>query len=92
MDEIVLTRHPLGKRGVKIQRAKYEVVRAAIIAALSVRDSLTLMELARAVEDQLHGFFDGSVLWCVTVVKLDMEARRELFRLEKSKPQKIQLA
>jgi hypothetical protein len=92
MEETILTRHPQGKRGVRISRAKYDMVRAAIVAALSSHGSLTFMELAGAVEKQLRGAFDGSVMWYVTVVKLDMEARRELFRVEKSKPQKISLS
>jgi hypothetical protein len=92
MDGTILTLHPQGRRGVKIARAKYDVVRAAIIVALSAQGQLTFTELARRVEQQLHGAFDGSVTWYVVVVKLDMEARREIFRVEKTKPQKLQLA
>lgn len=92
MEERILTRHPdARKRGVNISRAKYETVRAAILAALDDGD-LTFEELMEAVNRRLAGRFDGSISWYVTTVKLDLEARGIIARVPKSSPQRLRLA
>jgi hypothetical protein len=50
------------------------------------------MKLSRAVEKEVNGNFEGSVMWYVTTVKLDMEARGEIKRVPKSRPQLVKLA
>ena len=49
------------------------------------------MALARAVEKDLRGTFEGSVTWYVTTVKLDLEARGTLKRVPNSRPQLVRL-
>lgn len=49
------------------------------------------MKLARAVEKEVRGTFEGSVTWYVTTVKLDMEARGEVKRVLNSRPQLVKL-
>ena len=89
----IVTKHPeKGKQGVKISKAKYEVVRKAIVAALRAKGELTFAELSKAVNKALKGKFDGSITWYVTTVKLDLEARKALKRVPKSNPQRIRLA
>ncbi len=78
MGEKIMTLHPQGLNGVRIERSKYEQVRWAIIQALQENSSLTFKELTRAVEQELTGQFDGSISWYCTTVKLDLEARREI--------------
>jgi hypothetical protein len=48
--------------------------------------------LGEAVEKKLRGRLDGSIMWVVTTVKLDLEARKVIRRVPKSTPQRIRLA
>lgn len=79
-ERIVLRNPALGKMGATIERAKYDRMRAAILAALGCSGSLTYTQLAEAVERELGETFPGSVRWYVTAVKLDLEASGELHR------------
>jgi hypothetical protein len=89
-DEYVLTINPdPTKQGVRIEKAKYDIVREAILENLHAFGPMTFTQLAELVEDRLQGDFDGSVMWYYTTVKLDMEARGELRRVPKSRPQSI---
>ncbi len=92
MEELIMTRHPqVGKQGTRILKAKYDVIRAAILETLRSTGEMTFRELVDAVEAKLAGRFDGSIPWYVTTVKLDLEARGEIERLPKSRPQHLRL-
>ena len=88
----IRTLHPEKKQGVNISKEKYEIIRNAIICVLQEKREMTFMKLSRAVEKEVNGNFDGSVMWYVTTVKLDMEARGEVKRVPKSRPQLVKLA
>ncbi len=90
-EERIMTLHPQGKQGVNIEKRKYDVVYTAIIAALAEQGPLTFRSLSQAVEQRLAGDFDGSISWYYTTVKLDMEARRVIERVEKISPQLVRL-
>lgn len=90
MEEKVLTRHPQGKQGVNISRAKYAVVRSAVLGCLRGGRELTHPELNRCVIAELDGKFDGSVSWYMECLKLDLEARRVIERTE-TNPQRYRL-
>jgi uncharacterized protein DUF6958 len=92
MKDTIRTLHPAKKQGVNISREKYEVIRKAILCVLESQKEITFMKLSRAVEKEVNGNFDGSVMWYVTTVKLDMEARGELKRVQNSRPQLVKLA
>lgn len=62
MEEKVLTRHPRGKRGVNISKAKYETMKKALLQILG-EGALTHHELTHAVETKLKGKFEGSIPW-----------------------------
>jgi len=91
MKDMVRTLHPEKKQGVNISREKYETIRKAILAALRTQNEMTFMALSRAVEKEVNGTFEGSVLWYVTTVKLDLEARGTLQRIPNSRPQLVKL-
>lgn len=92
MEEKILALHPdKNKQPVRIDKAKYETMRAAIIAALRANAGMTFTELAQAVQGQLAGRFEGSIMWYVTTVKLDLEARNFIQRVPKSSPQRLRL-
>ena len=92
MKDMIRTLHPEKKQGVNISREKYEMIRKAILCVLQEKKEITFMNLSRAVEKEVNGNFDGSVMWYVTTVKLDMEARGEVKRVANSRPQLVRLA
>ena len=92
MKDTVKTLHPEKKQGVNISRDKYEIIRRNIMSVLRANKEMTFMKLSRAVEKEVRGKFDGSVMWYVTAVKLDLEARGEIKRVPNSRPQLVRLA
>jgi len=92
MKDMIRTLHPEKKQGVNISKEKYEMIRKAILATLRVQKEMTFMGLSRAVEKQVGNKFEGSVMWYVTTVKLDLEARGEVKRVPNSRPQLVKLA
>ena len=91
MKDTIRTLHPDNKQGVNISKEKYEIIRKAIFSTLKQNKEMPFMKLARAVEKEMRGEFDGSVTWYVTTVKLDMEARGEVSRVPNSRPQLVKL-
>jgi len=79
------------KQGVRIDKVKYDTMRVSILDALKTYGSMTFAELGAVVDENLGGSFDGSVSWYFTTVKLDLEARGEIRRVPKSKPQMIEI-
>ncbi len=92
MKDMVKTLNPQKKQGVNISRDKYDMIRKAIMSVLRANKEMTFMKLSRAVEKEVRGKFDGSVMWYVTTVKLDLEARGEVKRVPNSRPQLVRLA
>lgn len=78
----VLTLHPQGKKGVRIDAARYELVRQAIREALPA--PMRFDDFAKAAIANL-GEFDGSPVWYIETVKLDLEARGEIVHDRKSR-------
>lgn len=85
MEEKILTKHPKGKRGVNIGKAKYEAMRETILDILRESPGLTHPRLTDAVERRLRGRFTGSIAWYMEATKLDLEARK-LIRRTKEGP------
>lgn len=88
-EERILTLHPEGKSGVNISRAKYDVIRVAILSAIDARGEIAFGDLAAAVAAGLAEPFAGSIGWYVTTVKLDLEARQEIERVPGRGPQRL---
>ncbi|HEX9333151.1 MAG TPA: hypothetical protein VF896_14760 [Anaerolineales bacterium] len=91
MKDTIRTLHPENKQGVKISKEKYEIIRKAILCVLQTQKEITFMNLSRAVEKEVNGTFEGSVMWYVTTVKLDLEARGQIKRVPNSRPQLVKL-
>jgi hypothetical protein len=90
MEEKIRTLHPEpGKSGVNISRRKYDVIRAAILESVRAHGEIPFKDLAQDVRGRIEGLFDGSISWYVTTVKLDLEARRLIERVPKSRPQRL---
>ncbi len=91
MTERILTLHPAGKQGVNIDKGKYYTVRDAIEAALKAQPGITFSALTEEVGRRIGDVFEGSVSWYVVSVKLDLEARGVLERVDGRSPQRLQL-
>ena len=91
MEEKILTKHPQGKSGRRINKEKYEIIRNAILSSLKGKE-LTHAELMQAVRKRLKRSkgFSGSIPWYAETVKLDLEARKIIKRTE-TKPQRYKL-
>ena len=82
-----------GKQPTRILKWKYDLVREAILAAVSLRETsvefrgLRDLVAAQLSEEQLSKL--GSVSWYTTTVKLDMEVKGEIERVPGSRPQRI---
>ena len=83
MTEKIQCLHPHGKKGVRIDRAKYAPIRAAILAVLEEEGPCKFMQLAARVERRLDNDFPGSVSWYTITVKLDLEARGVVERVRR---------
>ena len=91
MEETIRTEHPQGKQGGNISKAKYDVIRDAILETLDTYGQMTFKELSQNVNEKLQGKFDGSITWYVTTVKLDLEARQIIERVSKTGPQRLRV-
>ena len=91
MKDMIRTLHPEKKQGVNINRGKYEIICETILSVLRTEKQMTFRDLTRAVEKEVNGNFEGSVMWYVTTVKLDLEARGLMKRVPGSRPQLVKL-
>jgi hypothetical protein len=90
MNEKILTQHPdPNKRGVNIERGKYDTIKTEIINILSERGEVSFKDLMDEINQILHESFEGSINWYFTTVKLDLEARGFFERITHSKPQRL---
>lgn len=87
----ILTLHPKGKKGVNISIAKYEQIKNFILETLTFEQEITFENLTELAIVRLAGNFDGSVLWYITTVKLDLEARKIIERVPKTSPHKLKI-
>ena len=81
MNEKILTLNPdPAKKGVKIDKDRYENMRSVILEILKANGPLSSSKLVEAVVATIeaNGKVDYSVGWCAMAVKLDLEARSEI--------------
>lgn len=87
VDEKILTLNPeKRKKGVNISRAKYDLVKGAMLAAFRAKPELTLSEIFKGVGQRVKGRLEGSLEWYTMAVKLDLEARGVITRVPKTSP------
>lgn len=71
----ILTLHPNGKNGARMDEKKYILIRDAILKSFDDKEEYEFKELSTKVEEFVGANFDGFVRWYVTNIKLDLEAR-----------------
>ncbi len=91
MEEKILTKHPQGKQGFSISKARYDLIRETILQIIRDYGEISFTELLMMCEHILTGKFSGSISWYATKIKLDLEARGEIERVPSASPQKIRL-
>lgn len=93
MTERIRTQHPdPNKRGVHIEKAKYDAMRAAILTVTPTEDGISFTEISTRVKPLLPTDVFGpkvSVAWYCVSVKLDLEARGLIQRVPKSRPVRL---
>ena len=91
-EDRILTLHPQGKQGTRIDRGKYEAMRQAILRCVPRgEEGVSFQGLPRSVHPLLpKPLFEGaSVTWYCVTVKLDLEARGEIERVPGCRPQHL---
>ena len=92
-DKIVCRTPTPGKLPTRIDRWKYDVVRAAILEAIPRGPrGVEFRQLSGLVHERIPTRDRerlGSVPWYVSTVKLDLEVRGEIERLPGSRPQRL---
>lgn len=91
MGKIQLLNPDPSKKGAVIDEGKYEIVKQVILDVVDERGVIVFKELMEEVVHRLSGF-NGSPSWYCTAVKLDLEAKGIIERVNKMSPQKIQRA
>lgn len=90
-DAKILTLHPQGKKGVNIDRVKYEQVKAFILQCIEEETVITYEKISDRAVEELQAHFDGKVVWYVVSVKLDLEARGIIERVPKTSPHQLRI-
>jgi hypothetical protein len=93
-EDKVLCRTPTpNKKPTRIARARFDLVRNALLRLLPKKgEGMVFTDLFDKVEAELTPQeieFLGSVSWYTTVVKLELEVRGEIERVEGSQPQRL---
>ena len=91
-EDRVLTRHPAGKNGVRILRARYDDLRRALLAVVPADEQgVPFADLEGLVAPLLDPdrWRDARLVWFVVAVKQDLEARGELEVVPRSRPQRV---
>lgn len=80
-----------GKKGVWVDKTKYELIEECIVSVLTRYGDIAFQNLPAKVRTVLAEPFDGSIGWYTTTVKLDMERRGIIERIPGIKPQRLRL-
>jgi hypothetical protein len=93
MSAKILTLNPdPNKKGVNIDKDKYDFMHAEIIKALQETGPIGAMQLVKELDARIgDAKFGASVGWYVTAVRLDMEARNEILYDRSAKKPVIRL-
>lgn len=87
----IMTLHPSDKKGVNILLRRYELIKDFILIKLKEHSELSFDELTDLAVKELSATFDGKVVWYMVTVKLDLEARKLIERVPKTRPHKLRL-
>ncbi|MGL4759517.1 MAG: DUF6958 family protein [Patescibacteria group bacterium] len=90
-EEKIMTLNFDNKKGVNIEKSKYDQIKNLILKHMTNKTSILTSELSNIVKDELEDTFEGKIGWYFMAIKLDLEVRGVIERLPKSSPQQIRL-
>ena len=85
METKIQLSHPDGKKAITMDKQKYTIVSEAILKLITTKGALTYSEILQGVTDEFRKNrteFNGSLSWHLEWIKLDLEARRKIKRVE----------
>lgn len=85
MKEKIQLIHPAGKKAIRMDRIKYDVLKYAFLEHLRTNGESAHTEIYKSIISKfaLNNIkFEGSIEWHMEWVKLDLEARNEIKRKE----------
>jgi DNA-binding protein len=94
MDQRIQLRHPANKKAVSMAKDKYDVLKNALLDYLKIKGESIHSEIFHAITQDFKNNqtnFEGSVPWHLEWVLLDMEAKKEIKRIEDKSPVKFSL-
>lgn len=91
MEEKIVTLHPQGKNGVRINKNRYDQIKDQIMHLLQEQGAMTYQDLNNTIVKKLKDRFDGKIPWYVVTVKLDLEARGIIERVKNTYPHKLRI-
>jgi len=89
-DGRILTLHPDGKKGVRIPVSRYNAMSDTLLGIFAEQNEISYKELSRLAEERLSGILDGSILWLMETVKMDLLARGVIIK-SNNNPVKLKL-
>ena len=90
MNDKVQLKHPQGKKPISMSKEKYTLLKPAVLKYLRTKGDATFSEISSAIQKDFKAkgqAFEGSLLWHLEWVKLDLEARKVIRRVPKTSPQ-----
>jgi hypothetical protein len=84
MDPKIQLLHPSGKKAVSIDKAKYDVLKSALLECLRANGESTHANILQCITEDFRKSkikFVGSLEWYLEWVKLDLEARKIIRRI-----------
>lgn len=93
-EQKIQLKHPQGKKAVSINKDKYDLLTSETVQYLTENTDGTFSEISKSIVQSLKDkkiIFDGSLNWYLEWVKLDLEARQIITRVQKTSPQKYTL-
>ncbi len=94
MKEKIQLIHPRGKKAIKMDQAKYQLLKQYLLDCLQSGNEVTHSQLYKLIliEFKSNGVkFQGSVEWHLEWVKLDLEARNLIKRIGTTSPYKYSI-
>jgi len=83
-EEKILTLHPQGKNGVRIPLQRYLLMRQTLLQIFMDYPEISHKDLCLITIQKLEGRMEGSILWLLETVILDLEARQLVERTSRS--------
>jgi len=88
-----MTHHPNPiKQNIRLDKAKYEIIRNSILKNLLVYGAVTSEELALLVKNHLNSKSEGTLWRYYPVVKQELEERGEVRCVPNARPPRIEIA